>query len=88
MKKLSALLLIGLLLAFVSQSNPVIAADLPSYQGWVNDFAGVLTEPGKAKLTEQLTKLEADTSAEVAVVTIKSLEGTTIEDYAVRLFEK
>jgi uncharacterized protein len=75
-------LLLPLGTAFVSAQN------FPAYQGFVNDYAGLLTAQGKAQLEAKLTQLEKDTTAEVAVVTIKSLEGDTIEDYAVRLFEK
>jgi uncharacterized protein len=64
------------------------AQSFPEYQGFVNDYAGLLSADGKSQLEAKLAKLESDTSAEVAVVTIKSLEGDTIEDYAVRLFEK
>jgi uncharacterized protein len=64
------------------------AQNFPDYQGFVNDYAGLLTPQAKAQLDARLTQLEKDTGAEVAVVTVKSLEGDSIEDYAVRLFEK
>jgi len=38
-------------------------------------------------LEEQLLQLEQDTSAELALVTIESLDGYSIEEYAVKLFE-
>ena len=66
----------------------VAAQNFPEYQGFVNDYAGLLSPAVKAKLEAQLTQLEKDTTAEVAVITIKSLEGDSIEDYASRLFEK
>jgi len=65
----------------------VSAQDFPAYQGWVNDYAGLLSTAGKTQLEAKIAELEEDTTAEVAVVTIKSLEGDSIEDYAVRLFE-
>lgn len=64
-----------------------LAQTFPKSQGYVNDFASLLSSQGRASLETRLSQLEKDTSAEVAVVTIKSLEGYTIEDYAVRLFE-
>ena len=66
---------------------PVEGQTFPPAHGFVNDFAALLSAEGKAKLEAQLAKLENDTTAEVAVVTVKSLEGLAIEDYAVRLFE-
>ncbi|MCX6012795.1 MAG: TPM domain-containing protein, partial [Chloroflexi bacterium] len=59
----------------------------PSPEGYVNDFAYLLTDDEYIDIDAQLTVLEIDTSAEVVVVTIDSLEGVSIEDYAVKLFE-
>ena len=66
---------------------PVLALSFPSPQGYVSDFAGLLPTSSRATLEADLAQLEKDTSAQVAVVTITSLEGDTIEDYAVNLFE-
>jgi uncharacterized protein len=60
----------------------------PEYQGFVNDYAGLLSPAVKTQLDAKLSQLESDTTAEVAVVTVKSLEGDSVDDYAVRLFEK
>jgi uncharacterized protein len=65
---------------------PVLAAGFPSPQGYVSDFAGLLSNTGKTKLESDLSQLAQDTTAEVAVVTIASLDGDTIEEYAVNLF--
>jgi len=66
----------------------VSGQDFPAYQGFVNDYAGLLSPAGKAELEAKLSQLKNDTTAEVAVVTMKNLEGDSVEDYAVRLFEK
>jgi uncharacterized protein len=57
-------------------------------QGWVSDFAGILSDQTKAQITSLLDETEKSTGAEIAVVTIPSLEGITVEDYAVKLFKK
>ena len=62
--------------------------EFPKPIGWVNDFAGVLSEADEQKITALITNLEQETTAELAVVTITSLEGGSIDDYAVRLFEQ
>ena len=80
---LAMLLALGVLL---SSAGPVLAA-FPDPQGYVNDFANLLTSTSEAGLEARLAKLEKDTQAEVAVVTVLSLEGDTIEGYAVKLFE-
>lgn len=77
------LALAGLLLALF-QALPGAAFPRPS--GHVNDFAGVFTDDDRAYLENFLRTLERDTSAELVVVTVTSLDGLTIEEYAVRLF--
>lgn len=63
------------------------ALEFPPPQGYLNDFAQVLSEPTRASLEDQLKKLEEETGIEMAVVTVDSLQEATIEDFAVRLFE-
>lgn len=53
--------------------------------GFVNDFAGIFTAEQKINLEEKLRGFSASTSNEIAVVTINSLEGDTIENYANKL---
>jgi uncharacterized protein len=65
---------------------PALAAAFPSPQGYVSDFAGLLSDTGKTGLESDLSQLAQNTSAEVAVVTVASLDGNTIEEYAVNLF--
>jgi uncharacterized protein len=66
---------------------PAFALTFPQYQGYVNDFAGLLSADNKTYLENKLVQLEKDTAAELAVVTINSLEGSTIEEYSYKLFE-
>ena len=56
--------------------------------GPVNDFANVIDPATRAALLEQIRRVEHDTSAEIAVATVTSLDGTSIEDYANRLFHE
>ena len=52
---------------------------LPEPTGYVNDFASILNEPDEEYLETFLSTLERDTSAEVVVVTVRTLDGMTIE---------
>lgn len=88
MRRLFSATLVALLLTVLAGTAFVSAQTFPDYRGFVNDFAGVLSANTTTQLGVKLAQLEKDTGVEVAVVTIKSLEGDTIEDYAVRLFEK
>jgi len=58
----------------------------PRPVGKVNDFAGLLTAEQQQALGTMLEELERDTTAEVAVVTVRALGGLTVEEYANRLF--
>jgi uncharacterized protein len=82
---LKRLLVCFFLLGLVA--SPVQALEFPEPQGFVNDFAGILSAETRQQLEDQLARLEKDSSVEIAVVTVESLQKTTIEDYAARLFE-
>jgi uncharacterized protein len=57
-------------------------------QGYVNDFAGVLNAPTVEKLTAVCAEVDQKAKAQIAVVTIKTLEGDAVEDFANHLFQK
>ncbi len=64
-----------------------IWAEMPGApEGRVSDFAGILADGTKNQITGILESLEKTNGAEVAVVTIQSLEGISVEEYAVKLF--
>ncbi len=53
--------------------------------GYVNDFAGVLQPATRERLENLLSELNRKTGAQVAVVTVHSLEGIPIEDFSLDL---
>lgn len=57
-------------------------------QGYVNDFAGVLNATTVEGLTRLSTEVDQKAQAQIAVVTIKTLDGDTVEDFANHLFQK
>src|SRR5579864_9622976 len=57
-------------------------------QGYVNDFAGVLSAPAKAQLTALCTEVDQKAKAQIAVVTVKSLDGQPVEDFTLDLATK
>jgi len=57
-------------------------------QGYVSDFANVVDGPSREAAEQYCYKLEQATGVQVAVVTIDSLEGAPIEDFANDLFRK
>ncbi|SFL26171.1 TPM domain-containing protein [Methylobacterium pseudosasicola] len=65
-----------------------LAVDLtfPPLTGRVVDGAGILTEDQRTALEAKLKAQEDKTSDQVVVATVPNLQGTTVEDYANRLF--
>lgn len=57
----------------------------PSLTGRVVDEAGVLDATTRATLTDTLAGLESKTTDQLVVVTLKSLQDTSIDDYGYQL---
>jgi uncharacterized protein len=57
-------------------------------QGYISDYAGVLSAPVRAQLERYCAEVEAKTGAQIAVLLIPSLQGEPIEDVAVDVFQK
>lgn len=55
-------------------------------QGFVNDYANVLSANSKTQLETELSQFEQSTSNEIAVAIVPDMGGNYIEDYAVKLF--
>ncbi len=65
-----------------------LAAAFPQPVGYVNDFADIISSPVEAELETKLENFKASTGDELAVVTLKSLNGDTVENTAVDLFKQ
>ncbi|MEN8152413.1 MAG: TPM domain-containing protein [Acidobacteriota bacterium] len=77
-----------LIILFLFISLSLQSIDFPELKGRVNDYAGILDPTEENNLELLLRDLENKTSAQVVLLTIKSLEGNTIEDYSIRLTEQ
>ena len=73
--------LIGLLAAFSA-----LAVDVPYLSGRVVDNAEILKAETKRNLAARLKAHEQETSEQIAVLTVPSLEGESIESYAEQVF--
>ena len=56
--------------------------------GYVTDLAGVIEPATKLRLENLCTELEQKTGAQMAIVTVHSLEGESVEQYAVDLYKQ
>jgi uncharacterized protein len=57
-------------------------------QGYINDFAGVVDAPARAEINRYCAAVERATGAQIAIVTVRTLEGAPIEDFANDLFRQ
>lgn len=78
-----------LLSLFIFLSLPLIAysQNIPHPEGWVNDFAQVISPNYESKLNELISEIEQKTSAEIAVVTVNSISPFGENEYARKLFD-
>lgn len=67
---------------------PVNAKSIPAPVGHINDFAGILPDTLRQALETELRAFKERTKHEIAVVTVHSLDGENIEEFAVRLAEQ
>ena len=75
----------ALLLVLAAQAEPVAQLKATDY---VNDFAHVLDQNTIAQMDEICRQIDGKAHAQIAVVTVRSLDGSDIESYAVDLFHQ
>src|SRR5713226_721534 len=56
--------------------------------GYVTDLAGAIGAETKARLETLCAEVEQKTGAQIAIVTVGSLEGESVENYAVDLYKQ
>jgi uncharacterized protein len=83
--KLGCLLTFAFAFATFAFAQPVSQLKPTNY---INDFAHVLDASTVAQLTDLATQLDQKANAQVALVTINTLEGRDIESYSVDLFHQ
>lgn len=73
-------------------SGPVEAAPkippTPTRDVYAQDYANVLSKETESRINRLSSELQSRTGAQIAVVTIPSLEGEAIEEYSLALFRK
>ncbi|OGQ86409.1 MAG: hypothetical protein A2512_05480 [Deltaproteobacteria bacterium RIFOXYD12_FULL_56_24] len=63
------------------------ALEVPPYQGYVTDLAGMISPGERQRLEQTLLAFEQSDSTQIAVLTIPSLEGDALEDFSIRTVE-
>lgn len=72
---------VGLALAHPTSAAP----NYPALTGRIVDQAGLLSAADKAQIETELAALENTSTDQIAIVTVNSLDGYAIEDYAIGL---
>jgi uncharacterized protein len=76
-------------MAIAMLAHPALAdPSYPELQGRITDEAGLLTAEEKTDIENDLSSLEQTSTDQLAVVTVKSLQGYSIEDYGIGLARK
>ena len=82
--------LVGLAIVLVAWASIVCAESVSQLRpsGYVNDFAQVLDPGTKSQVEDIARQVDEKAHAQIAVVTVRTLDGVDIESYAVDLFKK
>ena len=87
--KLSTCLFRIVLYACLFLHSPFLfALDVPPLKGPVNDYAQLFTESELQKLNTFLYSIDQNNALQIAVLTVPSLQGESIEDYSIRVAEQ
>jgi uncharacterized protein len=81
-------LLLFLLTLVVGLAPQLEAQTLPNPVGRINDFAELLDAEAEQTLAAAIEQAEKESSAQMAIATVTSLDGASIEEYATRLFNQ
>lgn len=84
----SALACACLLLAGLPTAPAERVQDLPSPSNYVSDFAGILSPETQASVDALCAQVDRRAHAQIAVVTVQTLDGEPIENFATELEEK
>ena len=77
---------LGVVAVLVSAAGWAVDWKALKPQGYVSDFAGVVDAPTRARLNDYCGMVERSTGAQMALVTIQSLEDEPVEDVANTIF--
>jgi len=71
----------------VLAASGVAALEVPYLSGRVVDEAGLLSPEARVALEARLERLDRETGTQMAVLTVPSLEGDSLEDFSMRVVE-
>ena len=75
-----------MMIALALAALPAFAVDVPFLTGRVTDNAQILSDETRKTITANLKAHEEKTTNQIAVLTVSTLEGVSIEEYATAVF--
>ena len=66
----------------------LLALDVPALKGRITDNAGLLSSDAAIRIEQKLSSLETSDSTQIAVLTVPTLDGDSIEDFSMRVVEQ
>ena len=85
--KQKTLIALFLLIALTAGVVAFAQGSVPKLVGRVNDYAKLLDDQQKNLIEQALAQFEAQTTTQVALLTVESLEGESIEGFSIRVAE-
>lgn len=82
---ISPILLLLAIICVLGPARPAVALDVPAYKGYVNDYADMISQPAEVKLERALQSFDLTDSTQVAILTVPSLAGDSLEDFSIRV---
>jgi uncharacterized protein len=74
--------------AVLATAAPAVEVQVPQNDGWVTDLAGMLSSDEEAELELLMESYRQGSGHEIALLTVPSLAGETIEGYALAVGRK
>jgi uncharacterized protein len=79
--------LLALLFFLCLPAREVQARQIPPYQGYVNDYAEMISPAAEERLERLLRAFDHTDSTQIAILTIDSLTGDDLEEFSIRTVE-
>jgi uncharacterized protein len=74
-------------LMFCCLTATAYGLDVPKLQGYVNDYAGMISPSMRSQLEEELRAFEQSDSTQIVILTIPSLGGEDLEEFSIKVVE-
>lgn len=86
--KVRSKFIVFIILVVVLMASKVYAVVSPTQDFYVNDYANLLSQDTKSYIMQVNQSLQKQTGAQIVVVTVPSLKGASLEEYATQLFRE